>query len=74
MSMTTYKIVNRNKKIRNIKKAALIKYELQCRNLTLSGIAKDLQISNTAIYRSINDLSKISRVDEWISEKLGLEI
>lgn len=73
MNMTSYKFKNRNKKIRNIKKAATVKYELGIRGLMLSDIARDLDISNSAVYRAINDLSTIARVNEWVYQNLGLK-
>lgn len=73
MTMTTYNLIKRNKKIRNIKKAARIKYELGRRGFKLNNIAQELKMSNAAVFRSINDLSKISRVDEWIKINLGFE-
>lgn len=74
MNMTSYMTKKRNSKVKNVKRAALIKYKLNRRGLKLSDIASDLRISRTAVYRSINDLSTITRVDEWLSENLGLEV
>lgn len=72
--MTSYMTKKRNSKVKNVKRAALIKFQLNSRGLKLSDIASDLQITRTAVYRSINDLSTISRVDEWLCENLGLEV
>lgn len=64
----------RNIKVKNVKRAAYIKYQLYSKGLSLSNIALDLHISNAAVYRSINDLSTITRVDEWLYKNLGLEV
>lgn len=64
----------RNIKVKNVKRAAYIKYQLYKKGLSLSNIALDLHISNAAVYRSINDLSTITRVDEWLYKNLGLEV
>lgn len=72
--MTSYMTKKRNSKVKNVKRAALIKFQLNSRGLKLSDIASDLQITRTAVYRSINDLSTISRVDGWLRENLGLEV
>lgn len=72
--MTSYMTKKRNSKVKNVKRAALIKFKLNSKGLKLSDIASDLQITRTAVYRSINDLSTISRVDGWLQENLGLEV
>lgn len=64
----------RNSNIRDVKRVAFIKYKLNCIGLKLVDVARDLGISRQAVYRSINGLSKISRVDEWLCEKLGKEV
>ena len=72
--MTTHNLKKRNKKKRNIKRAARIKFELGLRNLKASSIASDLNISRAAVYRSMYGLSKITRVDEWIAKNLDMVI
>lgn len=74
MNMTTYMIKKRNSKVKNVKRAAFIKFRLNSAGLKLSDIASDLNISRAAVYRSINGLSTISRVDEWLYENLRLEV
>lgn len=68
-SCNNYK--NKNN-LKNVKRAAYIKYKLYSAGLTLNDIALDLKISNSAVYRSINGLSKISRIDDWLKDKLGV--
>lgn len=70
MNMTTYKKRNFKKKIKNINKAALIKYKLARKGLSLADIARELKVTRSAISKSIYDLSKISRVDDWIEQNL----
>lgn len=74
MNMTTYMIKKRNSKVKNVKRAAYIKYQLYRQGLNLSDIANDLKISNAAVCRSINGLSTIRRVDEWLYKNLKLEV
>lgn len=74
MNMTTYMIKKRNSKVKNVKRAAYIKYHLYRQGLSLSDIANDLEISNAAVYRSINGLSTIRRVDEWLYKNLKLDV
>ena len=78
MNMTSYKNLKRNRKKNNIKqknviKGAFIQYQLKLRGLTQAQIAKELNISSQAVHRALLGQSKISRVDEWIEENLGLE-
>lgn len=72
--MTPYMTKKRNSKVKNVKRAAFIKYQLYRQGLSLSDIANDLKISNAAVYRSINGLSTIRRVDEWLYENLDLAV
>lgn len=74
MNMTSHMIKKRNSKVKNVKRAAFIKFRLNSAGLKLSDIASDLSISRAAVYRSINGLSTISRVDEWLYENLRLEV
>ena len=74
MNMTPYMTKKRNSKVKNVKRAAFIKFRLNSAGLKLSDIASDLSISRAAVYRSINGLSTISRVDEWLYENLRLEV
>lgn len=74
MNMTPHMKKKRNSKVKNVKRAAFIKYKLYSNGFSLSDIAKDLHISNAAVFRSINELSKVTRVDEWLHENLGLEV
>ena len=79
MNMTSYKNLKRNRKKKNIKqknviKCAFIQYQLKLRGLTQAQIAKELNISSQAVNRALLGQSKISRVDEWIEENLGLEV
>lgn len=72
--MTPHMVKKRNSNIRNVKRAAFIKYKLSCNGFRMGDIAEDLNITPQAVYRSINGLSKITRVDEWLCEKLGKEV
>lgn len=72
--MTSHMNKKHNRKVKNVKRAAYIKYQLYRKGLTLTQIAEDLHISNAAVYRSINGLSKITRIDEWLQANLGLEV
>lgn len=74
MNMTSHMIKKRNSKVKNVKRAAFIKYQLYRQGLSLSDIANDLKISNSAVYRSINGLSTVRRVDEWLYENLRLKV
>lgn len=74
MNMTPHMTKKRNSKVKNVKRAAYIKYQLYRKGLNLSDIANDLNISNAAVCRSINGLSTIRRVDEWLYENLRLEV
>ena len=74
MTMTPHMNKKGKQKVKNVKRAALIKFKLNCKGLKPSDIASDLHISRSAVYRSLNSLSTISRVDEWLYENLGLEI
>lgn len=71
--MTTHTYIKRNNKVKNVKRGAYIKYIMTLNGIKVSDIANDLSISNVAVYRSINGLSTISRVDEWLRNNLGLE-
>lgn len=70
MNMTTYKKRKFKKKNKNVNKAALIKYRLARKGLKLADVARELNVTKTAVYRSIYDLSKISRIDQWLEENL----
>ena len=72
--MTSHMSRKSNTPIKNVKRAALIKYKLACHGLNIADIARDLGVSHTAASRSIYGLSKVSRVDEWLCEKLGKEV
>ena len=61
-----------NKRVKNIKRAAYIKYKLYSAGLNLSDIATELNITNAAVYRSIYGLSKITRIDEWLKKNIGI--
>ena len=74
MSMKPHKKLKNNKTKRNIKKTALINYELKKRGLSQAYIAKKLNISRTAVNRAIGDLSKITKVNEWLEENLRLVV
>lgn len=71
--MTTQLRKKSNRKIKNVKRAALIKFKLYSKGLKPSDVASELHISRSAIYRSFNGLSKITRVDEWLEKNLGME-
>lgn len=73
MNMTTHIKVKRNRKNKNVTKAASIQFELKKRGLTQKLIAEDLHISTQAVSRAVNGQSTITRVDEWLYENLGLE-
>ena len=62
---------NNNNK-RNIKRAAKISYLLKINGFKQIDIANDLKISTVAVSRSFYGLSKISKVDNWLKEKLGI--
>ena len=68
--MTSYMNKKDNNNLKNIKKAARIKYLLYKKGLKLVDIANALNITKTAVYNSIYDLTKISRVDDWIEANL----
>lgn len=72
--MTPYIRKKYKKRIKNVTKAAVIQFELKKRGLTQAAIAEDLGITPVAVSRAISDLSTISRVDEWITQNLGLEV
>lgn len=72
--MTSHMIKKRNSKVKNVKRAAYIKYQLYRNGFRLSDIANDLKISNAAVYRSIYGLSTVYRVDEWLVDNLGLKV
>ena len=74
MSMKPHKNIKHNKTKRNVKKTALINYELKKRGLSQAYIARKLNISRTAVNRAIGDLSKITQVNEWLEENLRLAI
>lgn len=74
MNMTTYKKQKRNSKVKNIKKASFIKYKLDIHGLKQVDIAADLGITEAAVCRAIYDESKITRVDNWLIEKLGSDV
>ena len=61
-----------NKKVKNIKRGAYIKYRLYSTGFNLNDIAEELNITNAAVYRSIYGLSKITRVDEWLKVNLNI--
>lgn len=75
--MTSHMRKKHNKKVKNVKnkeKAAYIHFQLKRRGFTFQTIADDLNISHTAVCRSVSDLSTISRVDDWIKTNLGIEV
>lgn len=72
--MTSHMPIKSNTPIKNVKRAAFIKYKLGCKGYKTSDIARDLEISRAAVTRSIYGLSTVSRVDEWLCEKLGKEV
>jgi predicted transcriptional regulator len=65
---------NTRKKTPNLKKRILIKVALVERNITLTQIANDLDITLPAVSRAISGLSTISRVDEWCEKNLGIKL
>ena len=72
--MTPQILKKNNSKLNSMKNAAFIKYKLSELKLSFSDIAHDLEISNAAVSRSIYGKSKITRVDEWLRDNLGLEV
>ncbi len=72
--MTSHMSIKSNTPIKNVKRAAFIKYKLGCKGYKISDVARALGISGTAVTRSIYGLSTVSRVDEWLCEKLGKEV
>jgi len=68
---TSRKNTNINK---NVTKAAYIQYQLKRNGFTQAQIAKELNINPVAVSRSFYGLSKISRVDNWLADNLGLEV
>lgn len=58
----------------NVTKAAFIQYQLKKRGLSQKQKASELNITPVAVSRSINGLSKITRVDEWLQNNLGMEV
>ena len=68
--MTSYMNKKDNNNLKNIKKAAKIKYLLYKKRLKLVDNANSLNITKTAVHNSIYDLTKISRVDNWIEANL----
>lgn len=71
--ITKTKYLKSDKK-RNVTEIAFIQYQLKKNGYTQREIAKDLGITPMAVWRSINGLSKITRVDEWLRDNLGLEV
>jgi len=70
--MTPQLMQKNNKNIKNVTRAAKIIYLLKINGFTQAKIADELNISKNAVSRSIYGLSKISRVDSWIKENLGI--
>ncbi len=70
--MVTQTKIKTDKNLINIKRAYEIKYRLKLAGLTQRDIKKALNISDAAVYRAIFGLSKISRVDIWLKENLGV--
>ncbi|MCD8378435.1 MAG: hypothetical protein LUB59_06580 [Candidatus Gastranaerophilales bacterium] len=71
MNITSHMSKKSNQNLKNVKRAALIKYELCCSGLKLVDIANDLGITKSAVYRSIYGLSTVSRVDDWLKNNVG---
>ncbi len=59
---------------RNVTEVAYINYQLAKNGYTQTSVANELGITPMAVWRSINGLSKITRVDEWLRDNLGLEV
>lgn len=70
--MTSKKRKKINKNVKNVKKAAYIKYLLQLNGYCINDIAKDLKITHTAASRAIYGQSKISKVENWLQAHLEL--
>ena len=56
------------------KRAAYIKYKLAMKGYKIVDIARDLNITDNAVTLSLYGLSKITRVDEWLKEHIGIEV
>ena len=65
-------IYKNNNNGRNIQRAAYILYLLKINNISQQKIADDLKISNAAVSRSIYGLSKVTNVENWLRNKLGV--
>lgn len=60
------------KALKNVKRGIYIKYRLAQKDYTMTDIAKDLNISLSAVSRAIYCLSTVSRVDNWLKENLDI--
>ena len=70
--MKTQEKLQNNDNQRNIKQTAKILYLLKIKGIKQSDIAAELKISRAAVSRSFYGLSKISKVDNWLKENLGI--
>lgn len=58
--------------IKDIKRAAYIKYVLQLNGYCINDIAKDLGVTHSAVSRAIYGQSKVSRVETWLNEHIEI--
>ncbi len=72
MTMKSYLQKNSNANKRNIKRKAKILYLLSIKGITQKDISKKLNISKQAVNQAIYGKSKITKVEDYLREKIGV--
>lgn len=65
---------NSNRQKRSIQDIAYIQYLIKKNGFTQTNIAHELNISAEAVTRSIQGLSTIKKVDNWLKENINLDL